>query len=140
MHVVDDVLSLKQDDEVLGGKAYSLLLHGLRHPDTRILSYSDAPLHDAHIYGSKLASLCYRVGIELHVYARQIAGKDLCLGIGFVNSLVQVGSCGQFYEPCSGRRSGFLYELCHWVGEGDGVQGAQVGHVELLSYPLAKAP
>lgn len=63
MHIVDDLRLGQQDDEVLGDKADSFLLHLLGYPDTSVLGNTELATYHTHICTVEVTGSSHRIGI-----------------------------------------------------------------------------
>ena len=105
MHIVYHRLLIKDNNQVFRNEKLSLLLHGLRNPDTTILSYTQLSTDYADIRTIQFFGLSHSIRIAQNDFIRspirskslqffqlniwQIAGKHLRLRISHSHNLVE---------------------------------------------------
>ena len=131
MHVVNQLISVENDNQILRDKAHGFLLHRLRYPHTCVLCHADFAANDAYIGSIQRASLVNSVWISVGLDARKMACNDLSFGICAADKRIQVVRFLGFYHVASHGLRHFN-KLFDSVGIGNTVD-IHVGHIVLLT-------
>ena len=134
MHVVHNLRLWQQDNQVLGDKADSLLLHLLGNPDAGVLCHAELSADDANI--GAVQSLCTFDGVRIAGGNRdfwQVRGYLLGIGIEFLDHLVNVLTFFHLHHMSS-YTLGHRRELQQGVRVGDCLDVVERRHVKFLLY------
>lgn len=116
MHVVDNVITIDDYDEILGDKAYRALLHGLGNPDAGILRATYATLHYTNVSSVEILGSCYFIGISVRLHPRDIAGDGLRFRISLPDEIVDIVAFSHLDNFRSSSGCGCLDESLYRVG------------------------
>ena len=134
MHVVDDLRLGEEDNEVLTDKHHGFLLHLLGNPHASILSHAKTATNDAHVGAVQVAGTPHVVRIARgDSYLRQVRCNFLCIGIELTDECVDVATFLHL-DSIAADTLGHVHKLQQRVGIDDGLDVAEVGHVEALAY------
>ena len=140
MHVVHNIITSQDDDQILRCKADGLLLHLLRNPDAGIFSHTYATFNDAYVHLHQIFDMFNGIRIQVGLDAWKIACQHLCLRIGLANELIQIVALFHLYELGPSRCGGLLDEFGHRIRKRNGIQSTQVrkvvGFTRVLPQPF----
>ena len=106
MHIVNNLIFLKENHEIFGDEKHRLLLHGLRNPDAAVLSNTHFSTDNTHIGTIQVVGLSHGIRILLRDgNLRQVGSKDLCLRISLLHQLIQALAFLSLYHVSTHRLS-----------------------------------